>query len=177
MFSIHFIWNWQETIVSTYNQDNVHGSLVRKSPFFSYFTKLCLILHWQGKHFLGPQGWSFPYIILILFWQWGKILQVWLYNKNHLLQYFTQSVFLLSYLKKLFNFLFLSKCLSPQRVTSLCGRRSEGKGKGIRVQHHARRRREEGGGVPFLSPWCDLHAIACAQIPPSPSPFNAGHTG
>ena len=31
-------------------------------------------------------------------------------------------------------------------------------------------RREEGGGEPFLSP-------SRAQIPPSPSPFNACHAG
>ena len=32
-------------------------------------------------------------------------------------------------------------------------------------------------GVPFLSPSRAPHALAHAQIPPSPSPFNAGHTG
>ena len=31
--------------------------------------------------------------------------------------------------------------------------------------------------VPFLSPSRAPHALARAQIPPSPSPFNAGHAG
>ena len=53
---------------------------------------------------------------------------------------------------------------------SLRGRRSKGKGKGIRGRDRARGRREEGGGEPFLSP-------SRAQIPPSPSPFNACHAG
>ena len=42
-------------------------------------------------------------------------------------------------------------------------------------------REEEGGGEPFflsfLSPSRAPHALARAQIPPSPSPFNAGHAG
>ena len=53
---------------------------------------------------------------------------------------------------------------------SLRGRRSKGKGKGISGRDRARGRREEGGGEPFLSP-------SRAQIPPSPSPFNACHAG
>ena len=50
-------------------------------------------------------------------------------------------------------------------ISSLRGRRSKGKGKGIRARDHAQGRRE---GVPFLSP-------SRAQIPPSR--FNACHEG
>ena len=32
-------------------------------------------------------------------------------------------------------------------------------------------------GVPFLSPSRAPHALAREKIPPSPSPFNAGHAG
>ena len=49
--------------------------------------------------------------------------------------------------------------------SSLRGRHSKGKGKGIRARDHARGSREK---VPFLSP-------SRTQIPPSPSPFNACH--
>ena len=51
----------------------------------------------------------------------------------------------------------------------------EGEGK----EGARQRAREEGGGerVPFLSPSRAPHALSRAQILPSPSPFNAGHTG
>ena len=55
------------------------------------------------------------------------------------------------------------------KIVSLRGRRSRGKGKEIRARDRARRRREEEN-LPFLSP-------SRAQIPPSPSPFNACHAG
>ena len=59
--------------------------------------------------------------------------------------------------------------------SSLRGRRSKGKGKGIRARDHARGRREEGNFLSFLprAP----HAFSRAQIPPSPSPFKACHAG
>ena len=50
-------------------------------------------------------------------------------------------------------------------ISSLCGRRSKGKGKGIKARDYAQGRRE---GVPFLS-------LSRAQIPPSR--FNAYDAG
>ena len=44
------------------------------------------------------------------------------------------------------------------------------KGRGRELIRARDRAREEGGGEPFLSP-------SRAQIPPSPSPFNACHAG
>ena len=54
------------------------------------------------------------------------------------------------------------------REVSLRGRRSKGKGKGIRARGHARGRR----GTAFLF---FLPRGSRAQIPPSPSAFNACH--
>ena len=77
--------------------------------------------------------------------------------------------------------------------SNLRGRRSKGKGKGIRAREPARGRREEGGtknttltpinmlmkrrSIDYLSPLRAPHALAHAQIPPSPTHFNAGHAG
>ena len=68
------------------------------------------------------------------------------------------------------------KQVSGARFSSLRGKLSKGKGKGIRAQDHAQGRREEGGGEGFLSFLPRVpHALSPAQIPPSPSPspFNA----
>ena len=57
-----------------------------------------------------------------------------------------------------------------QSSSNLRGRRSKGTGKGIRARDRARKEEENNGllaGVPLLFP------LLRAQIPPSPSPFNA----
>ena len=61
-------------------------------------------------------------------------------------------------------------------ISSLRGRRSKGKGKGIRARDHARGRREEGNAVPFLSPSRAPRALT-RQNSPFPFPFNACHAG
>ena len=54
---------------------------------------------------------------------------------------------------------------SSNSLASLRGRRSKGKGKGIRARDHARGRREKRAP----------HVLSCAEIPASHSPFNACH--
>ena len=57
---------------------------------------------------------------------------------------------------------------------SLPGRRSKGKGKGIRARDHARGRREEGNAFLYILPRAPKFPLSRS---PSPSPFNACHAG
>ena len=54
-------------------------------------------------------------------------------------------------------------------------RKGRGRELGRETTREGGGRREEGGGEPFLSFF--PFSLARAQIPPSPSPLNAGHAG